>query len=102
MSEDSKFINEIEIKQIEISELKIKLETERLEGIKLKQQVIQLKAKNFDLISNLKQYELKEAQERVENMKKGHTKFMEEIKEKYGVTSKRWGYSPVTGEIIQE
>ena len=96
-----KYINEIDIKEIAISESKAIIEHQKAEIVKLRQQVIQLKAKNYELISQLKQQEINEQTGKATTAKLAHSKFMNSLKERYEINSAKWGYDPVSGEIIE-
>jgi hypothetical protein len=96
---EPKHLTELELVQIELGEQKSYVESLKVEIAKLRQGNIQLKAKNFELIGQLKQYEIKEAEEALTAKRKLHTEFMNELKKKYEIEDQAWGYDPTTGEI---
>lgn len=97
-----KQLTQAELDRFQLGEAKLRIKMLELEVAKLKQQAIQQKAKNFELISSLKQYEVKDATDRLEGHRKQYTAFMEELKEKYEITSEQWGFDPETGEILED
>lgn len=79
--------NEFIIKQLEA------------EILKLKQENLNLKAKNYGLIAQLKTVEIQEASNRAKSVKERHTEFVNNLKKEVGINTPEWGYDPETGEI---
>jgi hypothetical protein len=96
-----KQLKQMELNQILASENKTKEAILELEILKLRQQVIQQKAKNFELIVSLKSKEIEEGVEKVSSLKKQHTEMMNEIKKANEIVAERWGYDPRTGEVFE-
>ena len=94
-----KQLKQEELNQIFLSEGRVKEALFELEILKLRQQVLQQKAKNYELIVSLKSKEIQEGTDKVSSLKKQHTEMMNELKKEHGITSDRWGYDPNTGEI---
>jgi len=100
MNEDKLFLSNDELRLIEQSESKTIIASLNAEILKLRQQIIQLKAKNYEVISQLKKYEIDQKSDDVNKLKASHKKLMDSLKSKYGITSDRWGYDPISGELI--
>jgi hypothetical protein len=95
-----KQLKQEELNQIFVSEGRVKEALLELEILKLRQQVLQQKAKNYELIVSLKAKEIQEGSDKVASLKKQHTEMMNGLKKEHGITSDRWGYDPDTGEIV--
>jgi hypothetical protein len=97
-----KQFSQVELNQIFISEGRAKEAAFELEILKLRQQVLQQKAKNFELIVSLKAYEIAEAAEKLQSLRRQHTSFMNDLKAQHEISSERWGYDPDSGEIKED
>ena len=88
-----------QLREIAASLHKNELEQYKLEILKLKQKTLQLQAKNFELISQLKTYEISTANDSLQKSKNRHTTLMEDIKKEMQIDSPKWGIDFETGEI---
>jgi len=95
-----KTLSSADIRNIEVSLQRVKDAAYELDMLKLRQQVLQQKAKNLELIVSLKGYEINEKSEMLNSVKRQHSEFMKGLKEQYGITSDSWGYDPESGEIV--
>lgn len=78
----------------EVADLKLQLKSKDIEALKLK---LEVESKNLELL----QREKLEMLQKLNEERANHRTFVTELKNKLNIKSDRWGYNPLTGEIIE-
>lgn len=99
-AEEMQRINDESLKEqgrklmLEVADLKLQLKSKDIEVLKLK---LDVESKNLELL----QRDKLESLQKLNEERAKHRTFVTELKERLNIKSDRWGYNPLTGEIIE-
>ncbi len=99
-AEEMQRINDESLKEqsrklmLEVADLKLQLKSKDLEVLKLKSEV---ESKNLELLQRDKLEQL----QKLNDERAKHRLFVTELKERLNIKSDRWGFNPLTGEIVE-